>query len=284
MEIDFKKVVDNLGESILIANEKTLKFVFVNDAFCALTGHSKTDLLNNKTIKDIHPKKDLPYVLEQFRKQSEKEDKLAKNIPVLKKDGSIILFDISAIPLDMEGEKYLVGVFHDITERKETEEKVKKSSEEWEKTFDSISDLIFIQNNDHVILRVNQVFAATVKMAREDIVGKKCYELLHKTNIPWPDCPFERTKKNGNTQIQEVDDANIGIPLLVTTSPIFNDRGELIGSVHIAKDITFIKDREKELAKKMEDLERFNKVAVGRELKMIELKKEIAALKAQIGK
>jgi len=176
-----------------------------------------------------------------------------------------------------------IEIIEDITARKKMEEKVKESVEEWQKTFDSIADLIFIQNTDHVILRVNKAFAEVLKAKPEEIVGKKCYELLHKTNSPWPDCPFERTKKDKATHIQEVDDVNIGIPLLVTTSPILNDRGELAGAVHIAKNITFIKDKEKELAKKIHDLETFHKVAVGRELKMEELRKRIRELEAKLG-
>jgi PAS domain S-box-containing protein len=167
--------------------------------------------------------------------------------------------------------------------RKKSEERIKELAEEWQKTFDSISDLIFMQNTDHTILRVNKAFAAAIKMKPEDIMGKKCYELLHKSNSPWPDCPFERTKKDKAAHVQEVDDANIGMPLLVTTSPVFNDRGELTGSVHVAKDITLIKDKEKELARKMRDLEIFNKAAVGRELKMEELKARIRELEAKLG-
>ena len=50
------------------------------------------------------------------------------------------------------------------------------------------------------------------------------------------------------------------------------------GLVGIRSDVTAYKDAEAELREKMENLEVFNKVAVGRELRMIELKKEINAL------
>jgi len=40
-----------------------------------------------------------------------------------------------------------------------------------------------------------------------------------------------------------------------------------------------VKERTKELQEKVEELERFHRLAVGRELKMIELKKEIEKLK-----
>lgn len=49
-------------------------------------------------------------------------------------------------------------------------------------------------------------------------------------------------------------------------------------------DITERKRAEEALKKKNEELERFNKLAVGRELRMIELKREINALFEQLGK
>ncbi len=44
-------------------------------------------------------------------------------------------------------------------------------------------------------------------------------------------------------------------------------------------DLSEIKEKAKELEKKVEELEKFRKVAVGRELKMIELKEEVRNLK-----
>jgi PAS domain S-box-containing protein len=68
-----------------------------------------------------------------------------------------------------------------------------------------------------------------------------------------------------------------------------DDRGNVLGVVIVARDITAQKQlaereiagREKELMR-IEELERFRKLTVGRELKMIELKKEIEELKMKI--
>ena len=60
--------------------------------------------------------------------------------------------------------------------------------------------------------------------------------------------------KDGKTRTEEIDDPNIGIPLLVSASPIFDEKGKIIGGVHVAKDITERKKIEEALKKQTHDL------------------------------
>ena len=59
------------------------------------------------------------------------------------------------------------------------------------------------------------------------------------------------------------------------------EEGEVVGYFFGVFDLTEIKKKEEELQEKMEELEKFNRLAVGRELKMIELKEEIKKLKEE---
>ena len=75
------------------------------------------------------------------------------------------------------------------------------------------------------------------------------------------------------------------LEISLTVSPIVNSDGEVVGASKIARDISDRKRAEKalqgtndELRSHGEELERFNRVAVGRELRMIELKKEVNEL------
>ncbi|MFH1046130.1 MAG: PAS domain-containing sensor histidine kinase [Candidatus Omnitrophota bacterium] len=146
-------------------------------------------------------------------------------------------------------------IVEDITERKKAENAIKRAVEEWDRTFNAISDLVFIQDQNYTITRVNKSFADILKMPPAQIVGKKCYELLHRTNHPWPGCPLTQAKADNQPHTAEVDDPKIGMPLLVSVSPIFDSAGELIGSVHIAKDISEQKKAEVILKATKADLE-----------------------------
>ena len=125
----------------------------------------------------------------------------------------------------------------------------------WDTIFNSISDAIFVADENNNILKANAAFAKLLNKKSEDIIGKKCYELVHKSKAPWPQCPFEKSKRDGLVHVEEVNDPAIGMPLLVTTSPIFNPAGNLIGVVHVSKEITILKDTEARLKKQQMALE-----------------------------
>ena len=166
--------------------------------------------------------------------------------------------------------------------RIKAEEEIKKAAKDWTTTFDAISDFIFVIDKDSRIVRANKVFTDFLKMKQEDIVGEKCFRIVHGAEKPWPGCPHQQTIADRKTHTEEVFDPRIGLPLLVSTSPIYNDNGEFLGSVHIAKDISALKKAQQELRDKMSDMEKFHKVAVDRELKMIELKERIKELEGKL--
>ncbi len=161
-----------------------------------------------------------------------------------------------------EEENFLTAVadtLAGVIERKKLEEKVISSADEWSRTFNSISDMIFIEDKNNIIIKVNKAFADALKLKPEDIIGKKCYDLLHKQDSPWHSCPFEETKKDLKSHSAEVSDPNIGMDLLITVSPILDDDGKLKGCVHISKDIT---DRKKLMEELEESKNNFLSIAL----------------------
>lgn len=66
--------------------------------------------------------------------------------------------------------------------------------------------------------------------------------------------------------------------IIFSANPILDDSGNVIGAVETIQDITNLKNQE-DIIKKYGEMEKMNELMVGRELKMIELKKEIDDLK-----
>jgi PAS domain S-box-containing protein len=115
---------------------------------------------------------------------------------------------------------------------------LKQAAEQWSKTFDTTSDLVFVQDKDFRFVKVNKSVCDLLKVKPEDLIGKKCYEVLHKSDKPWPNCPLSKALKDKRPHTKEVYDPNIGISLLITAFPLFDGNGELTSVVHIATDIT----------------------------------------------
>jgi len=142
-----------------------------------------------------------------------------------------------------------------LMERKKAEEEIRRKSEEWKKTFDAITDFVFIVDKDYRLERVNRALCNALKKEPEELIGKRCFEVLHGTDKPWPNCPHKKTLVTKKATTEEIFDPNLGVPLLITNSPILLDNDELIGAVHIVKDITERKRMEDELKRHSEHLE-----------------------------
>jgi len=159
------------------------------------------------------------------------------------------LLDVTIFPIkDANGKVTNAVVQHkDITERKQAEDEIKRAAEEWRTTFDSITDLVFITDKDYKLVRVNKAFADVFKMKPMELIGKPCYEILHGTNEPVPNCPYKKTLKTKKPATSEFFEPQLGIYLEVMTSPIFDDKGEVVASVHVTRDITERKKMEEQL-------------------------------------
>ncbi len=121
---------------------------------------------------------------------------------------------------------------------------VNTAAERWRRTFDSMMDPTFIMGMDNTILNANQALASILGKSREEIIGKKCFEVMHGLSAPFANCPMEGTRCDGKSHVEEVNDPHIGIPLLVTTSPVFDKDHKMVSVVHVAKDISEIKKAE----------------------------------------
>lgn len=105
-----KNIVECAHDGMLIADMKTKRFKFANKSICTMLGYSKDELLK-LSVFDIHQKEHLEEAAKQFALLAQKQIELAKNIPVLRKDGSIFHADISGAGITLFGKQCLLGVF-----------------------------------------------------------------------------------------------------------------------------------------------------------------------------
>jgi PAS domain S-box-containing protein len=134
------------------------------------------------------------------------------------------------------------------------------SEENWTTTFDAITDLVSVLDRDFRIVKVNKALAGFLGKKPEELVGKYCYKVMHSRTSHWDGCPHDQMMKEGRATTQIVDDPHIGIPLLITASPLFDAEGNLVGSIQVAKDISTVRKIEGDLAIRNQQLEALNRL------------------------
>jgi PAS domain S-box-containing protein len=143
----FKAIFENAPDGITLADVKSKKFYMCNKAICKMLGYKPEEIKNMK-IWDIHPKEYLPSVAKDFEKRTRKEIMATEDIPLKRKNGSVFYVDINTFPITLGGKTYLAGIFRDITERKQAEEKLKESEQRFKAIIDNAPDGILLADTE----------------------------------------------------------------------------------------------------------------------------------------
>jgi PAS domain S-box-containing protein len=109
---------------------------------------------------------------------------------------------------------------------------------EIENVFNSISDFVSVHDNEYRIIRANSALCTFLGRSEAELVGRKCYKVFHNRDSVWPGCPLIRMHKEKIPVREVVEDNFIGIPLLISCSPVHDENGRLTGAVHIGRDIS----------------------------------------------
>jgi PAS domain S-box-containing protein len=133
----------------------------------------------------------------------------------------------------------LVDVFEGMTHQLDTAMgSLKKSAKDWERTFDSVQDAIFILDREHRIQRLNKAAARLLKVEAQSARGASCFKLVHGMDASPPDCPYTQTLRTGKTTTREQKDLLSGRYSKIITTPIVDEDGTMVGCVHVISDIT----------------------------------------------
>ncbi len=198
--------------------------------------------------------------------------------------GSIVEWDTDGKPVRM------LGVHIDIDEKRVAEEINTEISRRLEAITGSVYDGIIMADDLGKIVFWNTAAEKIFGYSNEEITGFYLHTMLAPVQY------HEEHQAAFASFVQTGDGNAIGktieltglkkdgtiFPMELSLSSL-QHKGKWM-AVGVVRDISERKDAEKQLKQKVDELERFNKLTVGRELKMIELKKEINQLMNELGK
>ncbi len=222
---------------------------FVSQGCTPLTGYDSKDLVGNRTLsyKDVIHPDDRQHVYDDIEEALAKGTAFEIEYRIVTAQGQEKwVWERGRLVESHTGEPgILEGFVLDVSERKKAEEALRTASTEWQTTFDSVSDVIWLLDAESRIKRSNRATADVFGLDPEAIVGRHCWEVGHHTPGPIQECPILRMR---GSQHRESMSLRIGDRWYeVRVDPILGPSRELEGAVHILSDITDRKKANEEL-------------------------------------
>ena len=219
-----------------------------NKSFYLMTGSNEQSALGKHIEQIVHPQgEEVPCPVCQAQ-----EDRRNARI-VMETDhpdnptGRPIEITVTIVKGDQGQDLSIFMRLHDLSRQRQVENELRQGKEQWERTFDSFTDIVTLQDTDLSLLKVNKAACVTLDLPCEEIIGHHCYELFHGADEPCSDCPLLETRDSFTPYSREMVHEKLGKTFLVSAAPVFDKLGKLEYIAHVAKDITQLKKMEEHL-------------------------------------
>jgi len=118
---------------------------------------------------------------------------------------------------------------------------------QWDGFLKATLQPILVLDTQFTIVAANKRSQEIAGVAEDELIGRKCYEVMHGTDEPARGCPMHSLLTRGSLETVEMEIETIHGTFLVSCAPIVDASGVPIGVVHVATDITEKKMAEEEL-------------------------------------
>ena len=217
------------------------------------------------------------------RQAQEAEALLAKRVEDLKRErASAMSLAEDAEQSRLEIEKFKKSLELLVEERTYD---LRASESRIKRILETTSQGYWFVDNDQRTIEVNPALCAILGRTSEEILGKTIYDFVDEENRRTFQAQMELRKKGKATHYEICLSRPDGsqVPVLIFGTPFLDEAGRKVGTFAMITDISDRKQAEKDLEERMGELERFSRLTINREEKMIQLKEEINALRERMG-
>jgi len=219
------------------------RLVYANPAAIEFMGYPREKLLC-MTVPEWAPNLSLEQ-LEGTWQQLKHQGNIVFTTSARKSSGEVVPLEVTMNHLIIEGEGFMAGSFRDIAERKSAEEAehaLRRSEAQLRTVIETLPDMVWLKDPDGVYLTCNHRFERFFGAKRTEIVGKTDYDFVDRELADFfrekDKLAMELGKPSMNEE--EITYADDGHRELLETikTPMYGPKGELIGVLGIARDIT----------------------------------------------
>jgi PAS domain S-box-containing protein len=161
---EMRAIIEGTADGILIADVETRRFTFGNSAICRMLGVTPAELLT-MGMEMIHPEGLLPEIREQFDAMGRSELSVVRDVPLLRRDGSIRHVDIAGSVVVINGHRCNLGVFHDVSALRRAEAK-------FSALLEAAPDAMMIHDSSGRIQIINAQAEKLFGYGREELIGR----------------------------------------------------------------------------------------------------------------
>lgn len=285
-ELRYRTIFENSAVGIMMVDENE-RLISWNKFTERLLGMSEPEL-RGRHVKTLYPESEWQKIrMLSVRRKGMQHHFETQMICV---NGEIIDVDISlSVVHDSDGGiTGSIGVIRDITERKHMEEALRRSERRFRQVAENAREWIWEVDAEGMYTYASPVVEKILGYRVEEVVGKKrLYDFLHPD-----DAERLRTatleilgRKDVFTEFQTRNQDKDGkaVWLLRSGVPILDENGRLLGYRGADVDITERKIAEEAMRHHVREIERFNRLATARELRVVELKQQVNQLAAVAG-
>ncbi len=272
-EEKFRAFTNQTTEGITVANLDG-KYVFVNPAFCQMSGYSKDELLKmtvfDMTDFDSDTKQQMKI---KFSQNLNTIEGVQMNVKLHKKDNTEYFTEIIGKIITIGNEQFALGTIRDITQHLQAEKLLKESEKKYRNLFEIAQEGIWVIDAESRTTLVNKSMTDMLGYTEKEMLGKHLFDFMDKQGIEIATKLIKRRKAGIKEQHDFEFMTKDGNRIITTieTAPIYDDNKKYIGAIAGVIDITDRKTAETALieSKKQYDeiLDRSSAVVYVKDLK-----------------
>lgn len=200
----YKALFESASEGIFVADIKTKQFKYANPAVCGMFGYTAEEI-TQMSINDIHPKECLAEVKRDFGAKARGEREITRNMPCLRKDGSVFYADINTATVLIDNRPSLVGFFADVTQHKQNEEALRESEARYKAIFNYATEGIIVADIETKRLRyANPAACRMFGYTAEEMQQMTVYDIHPKESMTSVISGFEAQAQGEKTLLPNV--------------------------------------------------------------------------------